>query len=188
MSTSEPPTSAERAICPFLRARSLAVLGRGLSRCAPSVVPSQVFHLPHADVQGAERGADGGGHLRGDPAGDERHRGADEQQRHRHLRGEADGEHVQLRHDARDDAEGDVGDQQRDQHRRRDLQGRGEHVGEDLLSAPNQRGELRGGGQWDELEGARETAQHPCFAADDEEDGHADKRVDAREDRRCRRG
>ncbi len=126
-STSEPPTSAERAICPFLRARSRC-LGVGFSvrsSCAmayptcraPSAAPTQV------DIWLAIQPATNGSEA------------PTTQQRDGHLGGEADGEHVELGHHARDHAEGDVGDQQRDQHRRSDLHGGCEHGGEDLLGA-----------------------------------------------------
>ena len=63
------------------------------------------------------------------------------------LDGKADDEDAELRHHARDDAERDVGDQQRDQHRRRDLQRRREDAREDVHGAADQRAQLRGGGR-----------------------------------------
>ncbi len=94
----------------------------------------------------------------------------DDEQPDDDLRREADREHVQLRHDARDDPERDVGDQQRDQDRRGDLDGRGEDRREDALGRPDERRQPRRGRQRHELERAVEAAQQPCFAADHEED------------------
>ncbi len=80
------------------RARDLPLLARALAVLGGGLLGAVLLRHGLPDVQGAERGADGGGHLVGDPAGDERHRGADEQQRHGDLGGEADGEHVELGH------------------------------------------------------------------------------------------
>ncbi len=119
-STSEPLRSALRATWPFSRARWRCFGCRLLCALVPCHGPIATCSAPSAATRCRE--------LAGDPVGDERQRGADDEHRHRDLGREADGEHVQLRHDPRDDAERDVGDQQRDEHRRADLERGREHA------------------------------------------------------------
>ena len=72
---------------------------------------------------------------------------------------EADREDVELRHDARDDAERDVGHDAGDQHRRGDLAARSEKIVVKAATTPaRDRGEVGRGRQRHELERAREPA------------------------------
>src|SRR4051812_16490897 len=103
---------------PFFRASS-RFLGVAFSVLSPPEAMS-------GDPQGVERHADRLLELVGDPAGGERQRDADDEQSDGHLGREADGEDVQLRHDAGDDAERGVGDDDREHDRRRELHRRDE--------------------------------------------------------------
>src|SRR4051812_23172390 len=118
--TTAPLRSLERATCPFLRA-SWRRLGVGFSVFSPPPPPAMSGHL-----QGAQRVGDGALHAVGEPAGDKRQRDADEQQPDGDLRREADAEDVELRHDARHQAEGGVGEHDGQQHRAGDLDRGGE--------------------------------------------------------------
>src|SRR4051794_4664568 len=117
---------------PFLRA-SERFLGVAFSVLSPEA------------MSGDPQGVEGDGHrllqLVGDPAGGERERDADDEQADRDLGGEADGEDVELRHDARDDAERGVGDDDREHDRRRELHGRDEDSGEGVLDPCDHRAE-----------------------------------------------
>src|SRR3954451_15341604 len=95
-STSEPLRSALLATWPFLRAswRRFGVAFSVLS------LPPMSGHL-----QRLEGGRDAALQLVGQPARGERERDAEHEQPDRDLGREADREHVELGHDARDDAE-----------------------------------------------------------------------------------
>ena len=108
---------------------------------------------------------------------------ADEQQADDDLGREADREDVELRHDARDDAERGVGEDQGQQHRPGDLDGRDEDRAEDGVDAGDEAAERRRLVEADEVVGAREALDDPAVAADGDEDEHADERVGLREDR-----
>src|SRR5689334_20687086 len=99
--TTAPLRSALLATEPFLRAsaRFFGVAFSVLSLAAMSGHPQRL-----------QRGADAVLELVGDPAGRERERHADDEQPDRDLGREADGEDVELRHDAGDGAERGVGD------------------------------------------------------------------------------
>src|SRR4051812_33494139 len=103
---------------PFFRA-SCRFLGVAFSVLSPPEAMS-------GDLQGVQGGGDRLLELVGDPAGGERQRDADDEQSDGHLGREADGEDVQLRHDAGDDAERGVGDDDREHDRRRELHRRDE--------------------------------------------------------------
>src|SRR5919198_6208023 len=97
------------ATWPFLRA-SERFLGVAFSVLSPAAMSG--------DPQRLEGGGDAALELVGDPAGGERERHADDKQADHDLGREADGEDVELRHDARDDAERRVGDDHREHDRR----------------------------------------------------------------------
>src|SRR4051794_9267349 len=109
-STTAPLRSALLATWPFLRA-SWRRLGVAFSVLSPPPPPAISGH-----PQRLERGADAALQLVREPAGGERERHAEHEEPHRDLGGEADLEDVELRHDARDDAECGV----REDHRERD--------------------------------------------------------------------
>src|SRR5690349_8110451 len=94
--TTAPLRSADLATEPFLRA-SDRFLGVAFSVLSPAAMSG--------DPQRLERGADAVLELVGDPAGRERQRHAEDEQADRDLGREADGEDVELRHDAGDGAE-----------------------------------------------------------------------------------
>ena len=71
---------------------------------------------------------------------------------------------------------------QREQHRRGDLERRGEDADERVLARPRERAEAGRLGERDELVRAREAPDDPAVAADRDEDQHAHERVDLRED------
>src|ERR1044072_9254577 len=119
--TSAPLRSWERATWPFLRA-SWRFLGVAFSVLFSAI---SAGHL-----QGVQRGGHGVLELVADPAGHERQRGADEHEPEGDLGREADGEDVELGHDARDEAERDVGEQDGEHHRRADLDRRAEEGAE----------------------------------------------------------
>src|SRR4051794_1884867 len=178
--TTAPLRSADLATWPFLRASS-----RRLG-VAFSVLSLPAMRSPHPQR------VKSGGHrvlqLVMEPARDEGQRGPDEDEADGDLRGEADGEDVELGHDARDDAERGVGDHERDQHRRADLDRGGEDAGEGLLHRMDEPAELRRVDQRHELVRARETLKDPGVAVDRDEDHHADQAVQLRDDRRLGAG
>ena len=131
-----------------------------------------------------EGGADVLLQLAGDPPGDEGQRGPDEQQADDDLRREADGEDVELGHDARDDAERGVGENQREHDRAGDLDRRGHDPGEARVDGADESAEIRRLVEPDEVIGAGEPAHDPAVAADDDEDDRADKPVELGEHRR----
>src|SRR4051795_2034240 len=129
--TTAPLRSADLATWPFLRA-SWRFLGVAFSVLSPPAAMS-------GDPQRVERGGDRVLELVGDPAGGERERDAEDEQADRDLGREADGEDVELRHDARDDAERGVGEDDREHDRRRELHRRDEDAGEGVLDAGDHR-------------------------------------------------
>src|ERR671932_797315 len=119
--TTAPLRSLDLATWPFLRAscRFFGVAFSVLSLAAMS-----------GDPQRLERGADAVLELVGDPARGERERHADDEQPDRDLGREADGEDVELRHDARHGAERGVGDDDREDDGRGELDRGDEDAGE----------------------------------------------------------
>src|SRR4051794_28356584 len=176
--TSAPFRSWERATCPFLRASSLR-LGVAFSVFSPA--PPAIVH-PLCSVQGLERLADALGELVADPAGRERQRGRDQQEADEDLGRKADREDVELRHDARHDAEAGVGDDHGEQDRSGDLDSRDEDLREGVLGAAGEGADVRELGEPDQVVGAGQAADHPCVAADHDEHHHADQRVELGED------
>src|SRR4051812_13743455 len=171
--TTAPLMSCERETWPFLRA-SWRFFGVAFSVLFSAI---SAGHL-----QGVQSGGHGALQLVAEPAGHERQRGADEDQADGDLGREADAEDVELRHDARDEAEGDVGEQHGEHDRRADLDGRAEDAAERDLHALDERGHVRRLGQRDRLVGPGEALDHPGVAVDDDEDHHADQRVQLVED------
>src|SRR3954463_15003026 len=129
-----PLTSAERATWPFLRASS-RVLGVAFSVLS--------FAIALRRPERVQRGQDGLLELVAHEAGDERQRRADQREADDDLGGEADGEDVQLRDDARDHAEAGVRDDQRHDHGRADHEAGHEDAGEGDLRAVHQRADVR---------------------------------------------
>src|SRR5919198_2419082 len=125
--------SFERATWPRRRA-SLRRLGVAFSVLSPAM-------SGHPDR--LEGGADVLLQLAGDPPGDEGQRRGDEQEADDDLGREADREDVELRHDARDDAEGRVGEDQREHHRAGDLQRGGHDPGERRVHRADEAAEVR---------------------------------------------
>src|SRR3954468_18503032 len=130
--TTAPLRSPDLATEPFLRA-CWRFLGVAFSVFSPAI---------SGDPQRLESGGDRVLELVGDPARDERERHAEDEQADRDLGREADVEDVQLRHDARDDAERGVGDDDREHDRRGDLHRRHEDAGEGVLDFPHLPGQL----------------------------------------------
>src|SRR4051795_10993763 len=171
--TTAPLRSADLATWPFLRA-SERFLGVAFSVRSPAM---------SGDPQRVERGGDRVLELVGDPAGGERERHAEDEQADRDLGREADGEDVELRHDARDDAERGVGEDDREHDRRRELHRRDEDAGEGVLNAGDHRAERGIVEERHELVRAVEALDDPGVAVDRDEHGHADERVELRQDR-----
>src|ERR1700749_5121691 len=146
--TSAPLISVLLATWPFLRA-SLLRLPVGFS-----VLSSLAMALD--EVQDSEHGV---GDLVAHERPEEGERGGDDEHGHAHLHGEADPEDVHLGDDLSDHAEGDVGDQQRQDDRSADLDGGDEDGGEGLLDAGGEAGDLRRLGQRDQIEGLLQPAQ-----------------------------
>src|SRR4051812_752953 len=178
-STIAPFRSGLFATWPFLRASCLR-LGVAFSVFSPPPC-AMPPHPLLCDVDGLEGGHDARLELVADPAGHERQRGRHDQEADQDLRREADREDVQLRHDPRHDTEPGVGDDQGDQDRRGELDGRDEDRRERVLGAPDDRAERGHLGDADEVVGLREPLHHPGLAADRDEDHHADQRVELRE-------
>src|SRR3954453_22736311 len=132
--TTAPLRSPDLATEPFLRA-CWRFLGVAFSVFSPAM---------SRDPQRMHRGGDRFLELVGDPPRGERQRHAEDEQADRDLRGEADREDVELRHDARDDAERGVRDDHGDHDRGGELDGRHEDAGERRLDARDHRPELRG--------------------------------------------
>src|SRR3954452_11949969 len=172
--TTAPLRSADLATWPFLRA-SERFLGVAFSVRSPAM---------SGDPQRVERGGDRVLELVGDPAGGERERHAEDEQADRDLGREADGEDVELRHDARDGAERGVRDDDREHHRRGELDGGDEDAGEGVLDARDHRAERRRGGERHEVVGVVQALDHPGVAVDRDEHGDPDERVGLRQDRR----
>src|SRR3954471_4702667 len=177
--TTAPLRSCDLATLPCLRAssRRLGVAFSVLSE--PDIAPPS-----SADPQGFEGGAHVVLQLGAQPAGDERHRGAHEQQAEDDLRRDGDLEGVERRDDARDHAEGGVGQDEGQQHGAGDLEGRGEHADERARGAVDEMAERRVLGQRHHVVGPREALDDPGVAADGDEHHQADHRVGAAEDRR----
>src|SRR3954452_5429991 len=131
--TIAPLRSADLATEPFLRA-SAFFLGVAFSVLSPAI---------SGDPQRVQGGRDRVLELVGDPAGGERERHAEDEQADRDLGREADLEDVELRHDARHDAERGVRDDHREHDRRRELHRRDEDAGEGVLDAGDHRPERR---------------------------------------------
>src|SRR4051794_24256495 len=149
--TTAPLRSCDLATLPCLRAssRRLGVAFSVLSGSAIALPPS-------GDPQGLERGADVLLQLGAQPAGDERHRGADEHEAEDDLGRDGHLEGVQRRDDAGDHAEGGVGEDHRQQHGPGAPEGAGEDRG-DRARGPADDGARRGVlQQADDLVGARE--------------------------------
>src|SRR4051812_20770013 len=159
--TTAPLRSADLATCPFLRASDRR-LGVAFSVLSPPVAMS-------GDPQRLERGGDRVLQLVGDPAGGERERHAEDEQADRDLGREADGEDVELRHDARDDAERGVRDDHREDDRRGELHRRDEDAGEGVLDAGDHRAERRVVDERHELIRAVQTLDDPRVAVDRDE-------------------
>src|SRR3954470_1698794 len=178
-STIAPLRSALFATWPFLRASDRR-FGVAFSVLSPAAMSG--------DPQGLERGGDAALELVGDPAGGERQRDADDEQADRDLGREADGEDVELRHDAGHDAERDVGDHHREHDRRGQLDGGDEDAGERVLDARDHRADRRVVDERHELVGAVQALDDPRVAADGDEDRDADERVELRQHRRVHAG
>src|SRR3954467_13572516 len=171
--TIAPLRSADLATEPFLRA-SAFFLGVAFSVFSPAM---------SGDPQRVQRGRDRVLELVGDPARGERERHAEDEQADRDLGREADGEDVELRHDALDDAERGVRDDDREHDRRRELHRRDEDAGEGVLDARDHRAER---GVVDERHapaGAVQALDDPGVAVDRDEHRDAEERVRLREDR-----
>src|SRR3954465_4128057 len=171
--TIAPLRSADLATEPFLRA-SAFFLGVAFSVFSPAM---------SGDPQRVQRGRDRVLELVGDPARGERERHAEDEQADRDLGREADGEDVELRHDARDDAERGVGDDDREDDRRRELHRRDEDAGEGVLDARDHRAERRVVEERHEVVRPVQALDDPGVAVDRDEHGHADERVELRQDR-----
>src|SRR4029078_1712331 len=128
--TTAPLRSWLLATWPFLRP-SDRFLGVACSVLSPAAMSG--------DLQGLQRGGDALLQLVGDPPGGERERHAENEQADGHLRGEADGEDVELRDDARHDAERGVGDDHGDHDGRGELDRREEDAGESRPAAGHHR-------------------------------------------------
>src|SRR5436190_10825741 len=180
--TTAPFRSGLFATWPFLRASSRR-LGVAFSVFSPppGAMPP---HPLLCSVDRLEGGHDALLELVADPAGHERQRRRHDQETDQDLRREADREDVQLRHHPRYDAEAGVGDDQRDQDGRGDLDGRDEDRRERVLCAADERAERRHLGEAHEVVGLGKPLHHPGLAADRDEDHHADERVELRQDRR----
>src|SRR3954453_21333326 len=160
---------------PFFRASS-RFLGVAFSVLSPPEAMS-------GDPQGVERHADRLLELVGDPARGERQRHAEDEQADRDLGREADGEDVELRHDARDDAERGVRDDDREHDRRRELHRRDEDAGEGVLDAGDHRPERRVVDERHEIVGVVQALDDPGVAVDRDEHRDTEERVRLREDR-----
>src|SRR6201989_1508149 len=130
--TTAPLRSWLLATWPFFRA-SCRFLGVAFSVLSPAAMSGDLPRL--------QRGGDALRARVGDPPGGERERHAEDEQADGDLRGEADGEDVELRHDARHDAERGVGDDHGDQDRRGELDRRGEDPRERRLDPADHRAE-----------------------------------------------
>src|SRR5262245_25434426 len=173
--TTAPLRSWLLATWPFLRA-SWRFLGVAFSVLSPAAMSG---HL-----QGLQGGGDALLELVGDPPGRERERHAEDEQADGDLRGEADGEDVELRDDARHDAERGVGDDHGDQDRRGQLDRRHEDPRERLLDAADHRAERGVVDERDEVVGVVQALDDPGVAVDRDEDRDPDERVALRDDRR----
>src|SRR3954451_4065820 len=173
--TIAPLRSGLRATEPFLRASS-RFFGVAFSVLS---LPPMSGHL-----QRVQSGADRLLELVGEPARGERERDAEDEQPDGDLGREADGEDVQLRHDACDDAERGVVDHHREHDRRGELHRRDEDAAEGVLDARDHRAERRVVDQRHELVRAVQALDHPGVAVDRDEHRDADERVGLREDRR----
>src|SRR6185436_5873618 len=172
--TTAPLRSWLLATWPFLRA-SDRFLGVAFSVLSPAM---------SGDLQGLQRGGDALLQLVGDPPGGERERHAEDEQADGHLRGEADGEDVELRDDARHDAERGVGDDHGDHDRRGELDRRDDDPGERLLDAGDHRAQCGVVDERDEVVGVVQALDDPGVAVDRDEDRHPDERVALGDDRR----
>src|SRR3954447_12759362 len=137
-STTAPLRSALLATWPFLRA-SWRRLGVAFSVLSPPPPPAISRH-----PERLERGADAALELVGEPAGGEREGHAQHEQPDRDLGGEAYLEDVELRHDARDDPERGVGEDDGEGDRRGQLERGYEHAGEGVLDPGDHRTDRRG--------------------------------------------
>src|SRR3954462_9951862 len=171
--TIAPLRSADLATEPFLRACA-RFLGVAFSVFSPAI---------SGDPQRVQGDRDRVLELVGDPARGERERHAEHEQADRDLGREADLEDVELRHDARHDAERGVGEDDREHDRRRELHRRDEDAGEGVLDTGDHRAEHGVVDERHELVRAVEALDDPGVAVDRDEHGHADERVELRQDR-----
>src|SRR3954447_18495830 len=171
--TTAPLRSPDLATEPFLRA-CWRFLGVAFSVFSPAI---------SRDPQRVEGGGDRVLELVGDPARREGQGHAEDEQADRDLGREADLEDVELRHDARDDAERGVGDDHGEHDGRRELHRRDEDAGERVLDARDHRAEGRVVDERHELVGVVQALDDPGVAVDRDEDRHADQRVELRQDR-----
>src|SRR3954464_2118635 len=171
--TTAPLRSADLATEPFLRA-CWRFFGVAFSVFSPAI---------SGDPQRVEGGGDRVLELVGDPARREGQGHAEDEQADRDLGREADLEDVELRHNARDDAERGVGDDDGEHDRRRELHRRDEDAGERVLGARDHRAEGRVVDERHELVGVVQALDDPGVAVDRDEDRDADERVKVRDDR-----
>ena len=162
-STTAPLRSADFATWPFLRASS-----RFLGVAFSVLSPPAMLAPPPAIWRALEDGA------LSSSASQPATNGSDAPMTSRptsHLGREADGEDVELRHDAGDEAERGVGEDQREHHRRGDLERARRRSPANASSAPStQRAERGHLGSADELVGLGEALDDQRVAADGDED------------------
>src|SRR5919112_357314 len=172
--TTAPLRSALLATWPFLRASSRRF---GVAFSVLSLPPTS------GHLQRFEGGRDAALQLVGEPAGGERKRHAEHQQADGDLGREADREDVELRHDARDNAERGVGQDHGQDDRGGELERGDEDAGERLLDPGDERRDRGLVDERDELVGAVQALDDRGVAVDGDEDRHADERVELAHDR-----
>src|SRR5919112_726961 len=173
-STTAPLRSALLATWPFLRASSRRF---GVAFSVLSLPPTS------GHLQRLEGGRDAALQLVRQPAGGEWERHAEHQQADGDLGREADREDVELRHDARDDAERGVGEDHGQDDRRGELERGDEDAREGVLRAGHQRGHRRLVDERHELVGAVQALDDPGVAVDGDEDRDAHEGVELADDR-----